>query len=178
MSITDPWLLEKLKAQELTQGYAKVYAPPTSYIPPIQFPARLKIKFKKLYPDAVPPFRKHPGDAAFDLTVYKILPWGDGKLLFTSGIAVEIPPGHFGLIRPRSSLSDTQYVVGTSGVIDSSYRGELKFCFKEVCKGSLYGLGDRFCQLLILPLPEVEYVEVEELSPTTRGEGGFGSTGQ
>lgn len=95
----------------------------------------MKIPFKKLYPDAEAPFRKHEGDAAFDLTVHSVECIGYGVFMFKSGIAVEIPEGYFGLIRPRSSMSKSHYVVGASGVIDSSYRGELMFCLKSVGGG-------------------------------------------
>lgn len=149
------------------------FTPPAMTTPP-----KLIIPFKKLYSDAVAPFRKHPGDAAFDLTVRSVESVSHDSFLFKSGIAVEIPKGYFGLIRPRSSMSKSPYVVGASGVIDSSYRGELMFCLKCLGRGEYYRVGDRFCQLLILPLPEVEYVEVEELTETERGIGGFGSTGK
>jgi dUTP pyrophosphatase len=138
----------------------------------------MNIPFKKLYPNSVAPFRKNKGDAAFDLTVHSMEPWDNCAVMFRSGIAMEIPEGYFGLIRPRSSMAMSRYVVGASGVIDSSYRGEIMFCLKNMGCGTDYAVGDRFCQIMILPLPEVDYVEVSELSATSRGSGGFGSTGR
>ncbi len=137
----------------------------------------MKIKFKKLHPDAKPPTRAKAGDAGWDLTCIDWQCAGSDVMFFKTGIAVEIPEGYFGLLRPRSSMARTVYSVATSGVIDSGYRGELIFPLRSTGLGSHYESGDRICQLIILPLPDVEMVEVEELSETERGTGGFGSTG-
>lgn len=139
----------------------------------------MKIRFKKLYPDAVAPSR-NPGDAGWDLSSYRtqVHPLS-GVIMFHTGIAVEIPDGYFGLLRPRSSISGTQYQFTSSGIIDSSYRGELIVPMRATSSYgmTLYKFNDRIAQLLILPLPEMEFVEAEELSGTSRGIGGFGSTG-
>lgn len=139
----------------------------------------MKILFKKLYSDSKSPSRK-PGDAGWDLSVYciKIHPLS-GVVMFHTGIAVEIPDGYFGLLRPRSSVSGTCYQFASSGIIDSSYRGELIVPMRAIpsYETEMYELNERIAQLLVLPLPEVEFVEAEELSETDRGNGGFGSTG-
>jgi len=136
------------------------------------------IKFKRLHPEAKAPVRAHDGDAGWDLTACDF-DHSEDVTKFHTGIAVEIPPGFFGLLRPRSSMSKTCYAMASSGVIDAGYRGEISIPLREIGGGcSTYKIGDRICQLVILPLPEVEFVEAEELSASQRGTGGFGSTGK
>jgi len=98
-----------------------------------------------------------------------------------TGIAVEIPPGYFGAIFPRSSVREKRMMLSNCvGVIDSGYRGEITFSFRlfRDSFGAEYNPGDRIGQLVILPLPEVEFEEVLVLSESKRGTGGFGSTGK
>ena len=138
----------------------------------------MKVKIKKLDIDAVVPRYAKVGDAGLDLVAtsrkqeYDIITYG-------TSIAVEIPEGYVGLIFPRSSIYKTDLILTNSvGVIDSGYRGEIMFKFKAI--GDIfnsYSVGDRIGQLIILPYPQIEFEEVEELSTTTRGEGGFGSSG-
>ena len=95
---------------------------------------------------------------------------------------MEIPKGYVGLIYPRSSVSKTSHMLRNHvGIIDSGYRGEimLKFGWYEQTPGNhqVYDAGDRIGQIMIMPYPEVEFNEVEDLSDTERGSGGFGSTG-
>ena len=137
----------------------------------------MKIKMKKLHPDAVIPRYAKPGDAGMDLTaawrrqVMDIVTYG-------TGLAVEIPSGHVGLLFPRSSIYKTKMALTNCvGVIDSGYRGEIMMKFKMTDNRTMYGVGDRIGQLVIMPYPEVEFEEVEELSETSRGLGGYGSTG-
>ena len=105
-------------------------------------------------------------------------------MVYKTGLAMEIPEGYVGLIYPRSSISKTKQMLRNHvGVIDSGYRGEviLKFgWFSQAATpdSSVYDAGDRIAQLMIVPHPKVEFVEVDELSDTDRGDGGFGSTGQ
>lgn len=141
----------------------------------------IKLKVKKLHPEAVlPSYAKH-GDACFDLTAvnihneYKYIEYG-------TGLAFEIPEGYVGLIFPRSSVTNKDLMLKNSvGVIDSGYRGEITFRFAaDTSKGhtiQIYTVGERIGQMLILPIPTVELKEVEELSTTERGEGGYGSSG-
>ena len=96
---------------------------------------------------------------------------------------MEIPDGHVGLIYPRSSVSKTPHSLRNHvGVIDSGYRGEIVFKFGWVESSSnsveIYNAGDRIGQIIIMPYPKVEFIEVDELSTSDRGVGGFGSTGQ
>lgn len=95
------------------------------------------------------------------------------------GIALEIPEGYVGLLFPRSSISNTGLKFATSvSVIDSGYRGELTARFRVGNrKMGVYKKGDRVAQLIIMPYPEVVFVPTENLSPSVRGTGGYGSTG-
>lgn len=138
----------------------------------------MKIKIKKLHEDAVIPSYSKAGDAGMDIVSIRMEKDNKGNHVHYTGIAFEIPEGHVGLIYPRSSISKTSCALRNSvGVIDSGYRGEI--IFKFYCYNGLdtYKVGDRIGQLIIMPYPQIELEEVEELSDTDRGEGGFGSTG-
>ena len=107
--------------------------------------------------------------------------WTDdwGNTCFNTGLSMEIPKGFVGLIYQRSSVSKTDMILRNSvGVIDSGYRGPIVLKFREY-DGSLfnYKIGDRIAKLMIVPYPMVEFLESDELSDTSRGSGGFGSTG-
>lgn len=141
----------------------------------------VKVKFKKLDPSAVIPKYAKEGDAGLDLTATSRTDSID-YVEYGTGLAVEIPPGHVGLIFPRSSVSNQhQILTNCVGVIDSGYRGEIKFRFKEIARFisgafKFYQVGDRIGQLVVLPYPTVELEETQELSNSERGEGGYGST--
>ena len=140
---------------------------------------KMKIKFKKLNPNAVIPKRGTAGAAGFDLTAVSLEIF-DTTVKYDTGIAVEIPPGYVGLVFPRSSVCKTGLSLANSvGVIDSDFRGSISFVFYKNKQCIVpYFPGDRIGQLVIVPIPEVEYVEVDELSETERGAGGYGSTGK
>lgn len=158
----------------------------------------MKVKIKKLSENAVIPQYAHNTDAGLDLvaTSKKV---EDGCIVYGTGLAFEIPKGYVGLIFPRSSLAKKHLTLTNSvGVIDSGYRGEVTFKFRPSMDirnydgkkiemttsiGILemftdYSVGDRIGQLVILPYPKVEFEEVEELSESERGKGGYGSTGK
>ena len=139
----------------------------------------MKIKIKKLHNDAVIPSYAKAGDAGMDLTC---VGWKTTETYveYDTGLAMEIPEGHVGFLFPRSSVSKTNLVLANCvGVVDSGYRGPVKLRFKELNGpiGGRYKQGDRVGQLIIMPVPNFNCVEVEELTETSRGEGGFGSTG-
>jgi dUTP pyrophosphatase len=140
----------------------------------------MKVKIKKLDSKAVFPAYAKVGDAAMDLTAISLSKVNKdefGYLEYGTGLAIEIPEGHVGLLFPRSSISNSGLILTNSvGVIDSGYRGEIKFRFKHILDTSFYKVGDRIGQIMILPYPQIEFEEVQELSSTERGEGGFGST--
>lgn len=139
----------------------------------------MKIKFKKLDQLAHIPNYAQVGDAGMDLKAVSLTVLS-GFWEYGTGLALEIPLGYVGLVFPRSSISKTDHSLRNSvGVIDAGYRGEIKLRMSSPVLGSdCYGIGDRIGQLLILKLPWVEIEEVKELSPSSRGEGGFGSTGK
>ena len=146
----------------------------------------MKVKFKKLHKDAVVPQYSRDGDAGLDLvavtepSMEEILAAGYTHefIEYDTGLAVEIPQGYFGAIFPRSSISKTSLsLCNAVGVVDSNYRGSIKFRFRVSRINGTYKKGDRIGQLIILPYPKVEPTEVEELSDTNRGNKGFGSSG-
>lgn len=137
----------------------------------------MKVKIKKLHPDAFIPKYAKAGDAGMDLTAVEMeREWN--IVTYKTGLAVEIPEGHVGLLFPRSSVYKTSMVLSNCvGVIDSGYRGEIMMKFRSTESNKAYEVGDRVGQLIILPYPQVEFEEVENLSSTERGSGGYGSTG-
>ena len=145
----------------------------------------MKIKIKKLIPEAIVPSYAKPGDAGMDLTATTKTFDDNNNIVYGTGLAVEIPEGYVGLIFPRSSNAKTDlYLTNHVGVIDSGYRGEVEFRFKIVGNGVMpadfpeaYHLGDKVGQLVVIPYPSINFTEVDELSSSERGEGGFGSSG-
>lgn len=144
----------------------------------------MTIKFKKLNEKAVLPVRAHKGDAGLDLTCTKIEQAVNEArqilLVYHTDLAVEIPEGHVGLLFPRSSIyTKSISLTNAVGVIDSGYRGEIMAVFIPTTDGvpTFYNVGERFAQLVIVPIPELEVIETEELTPSDRDKNGFGSTG-
>ena len=143
----------------------------------------MTIKYKRLKENAVAPTKAHPTDAGLDLTAVDITTeineCGELILVYHTGLAIEIPEGYFGMLTPRSSISKKSLeLVNSVGVIDSDYRGEVMAKFRATTSvvPAVYKVGERICQLLILPVPDVQLEEAEQLTETDRGEGGFGST--
>ena len=139
----------------------------------------IEVKFKKLCAEAVEPTKAHPSDAGADLTATS-KKWDDEKQcwIYGTGIATEIPEGYVGLVFPRSSIRKYGLALANSiGVIDSGYRGEIMCSFKPTGSCPTYNVGDKVAQMIIMPYPEVNYIELNELSDTDRGERGPGSTG-
>lgn len=148
----------------------------------------MKIRFKKLNPDAVVPTKAHVTDAAFDLTATTRSVDDYGNIVYGTGIATEIPHGYAGLVFPRSSIAKKRLVLSNGvGIIDSDFRGEIMMKFKPTLATAehnlgtydfIYQVGERIGQLMIVPYPDIEFEEVEELTQTERGDGGYGSTGK
>ena len=141
----------------------------------------MKIKIKKLRDDAVIPTKAYPSDAGFDLTAVWS-GWNNGSKVFEYGfgLSFEIPEGYVGLIFPRSSIFRKDlFLTNCVGVIDSGYRGEVTVKFKSTTGRipASYNIGERVVQIIIMPIPQVVFVEVKELSDSDRGSGGYGSTG-
>lgn len=143
----------------------------------------MQLKFKKLSDKAVLPSKAHATDAGLDLTCTSINTMVNecGQLLlqYHTDIAVEIPEGYVGLLFPRSSVCKKSLSLTNSvGVIDAGYRGEIMAVFRNTTDviPAVYKEGERFAQLVIIPIPDVQPIEVEELSESDRGEGGYGSS--
>lgn len=140
----------------------------------------LIINIKKTNELAIIPKYAHSTDAGMDLVAVSMNET-DKYIEYDTGIALEIPKGYVGLVFPRSSVSKLDLVQANSvGVIDSSYRNSIKVRFKKL-KGNgvcVYVPGERIAQLIILPYPMIGFNEVEKLSDSDRGLGGFGSTGK
>ena len=143
----------------------------------------------KLSDGATLPKHAKPGDAGLDLTSRELVNIKPGETrIVGTGVAAEIPEGYFGLIAPRSGLAAKCGITmaNTPSVIDSGYRGEIKLALHNIGNkldrnngiGYTVQRGERVAQLIIVPYRECECVEVEELTETERGDGGFGSSGR
>ena len=139
----------------------------------------LKIRLKKLNPTAGTPSYSKDGDAGMDLTATTIISHTTDQVTYGTGISLEIPKDYVGLVFPRSSIRKYDLELTNSvGVIDSGYRGEIQLTFNKVNnKTTIYNVGDRVGQIMIIPYPKINFVESDELTITERGEGGFGSSG-
>lgn len=147
----------------------------------------LNVKIKRLNPNAIIPQYAKPGDAGMDLVAtsqeFEKNAAGRRLQVYGTGLAFEIPEGYVGLIFPRSSIAKTELsLTNCVGVIDSGYRGEVKFKFaidgeSRATNEGTYKIGDRIGQIIIMPFPQVNFEEVTELSDSERGTGGFGSSG-
>jgi dUTP diphosphatase len=142
----------------------------------------MRLPVRRLDPAAVVPTRAHDGDAGLDL--YACEPatvWAGQRASVRTGIAIEVPPGHAGLVLPRSGLAARHGIalVNAPGLIDPGYRGEVKILLLNTDSEAHFEIapGDRIAQLLLVPFASLEAFEVPELSATERGEGGFGSSG-
>jgi dUTP pyrophosphatase len=141
-----------------------------------------RLRVARLDPRATLPTRAYAGDAALDLRALEAGSIGPGeRAMVPTGIAVEIPEGHAGLVLPRSGLAAKHGIalVNAPGLIDAGYRGELKVLLLNTDRAEpfVYGPGDRIAQLLLVKIETPEPVEVATLSDTERGAGGFGSSG-
>lgn len=144
----------------------------------------MELKFKRLKDRAVLPIRAHKSDAGLDLTCTDVTTAlneaNQLMLVYHTDLAVEIPEGYVGLLFPRSSIwKKTLMQTNAVGVIDAGYRGELMVTMRSTTDvvPAVYKPGERFAQLVIVPIPDITVVEATELEESERGEGGFGSTG-
>lgn len=135
----------------------------------------------RLRPEARLPARAYPGDAGLDLAVCERVELGPGeRALVPTGIAVAVPEGHAGFVQPRSGLAarDGITIVNSPGLIDSGYRGEVKIVLLNTDRERTFVAepGERIAQLVVLPVPALDLVEVDELPESPRGARGFGSS--
>lgn len=143
----------------------------------------MELPVSRLNDDATLPTRAHDGDAGLDLYACESAHIGPGeRWSIGTGVAVEIPDGHAGLVLPRSGLAKKHGItlVNAPGLIDSGYRGELRVLLLNTDPADIFRVapGDRIAQLLISPIVLAQPVESATLAESVRGEGGFGSSGR
>jgi dUTP pyrophosphatase len=141
----------------------------------------IELPIQRLHADAVVPQRAYTGDAGLDLASCEQVELGPGeRALVGTGLAVAIPEGYAGFVQPRSGLAARHglTVVNSPGLVDSGYRGELRVVLLNTDRTEPFVVepGMRIAQLVVLPVPELELVEVEELPSSERGVRGFGSS--
>jgi dUTP pyrophosphatase len=141
----------------------------------------IELPIRRLHEDAVLPERAYAGDAGLDLAACGRYELGPGeRALVGTGLAVAVPDGYAGFVQPRSGLAARHgiSVVNSPGLVDSGYRGEIRVALLNTDAREPFVVepGMRIAQLVVLPLPEVEPVEVEELPESERGVRGFGSS--
>ena len=141
----------------------------------------IELPIRRLHPDAVLPERAYAGDAGLDLAACERHELGPGeRALVGTGLAVAIPEGHAGFVQPRSGLAARHglTVVNSPGLIDEGYRGEVRVVLLNTDAREPFVVepGMRIAQLVVLPVPELEPVEVDELPESERGVRGFGSS--
>jgi dUTP pyrophosphatase len=145
--------------------------------------ASVPLAVKRLRPDAVVPVQAYPGDAGFDLASCERVELAPGaRAVVGTGIAVALPPGHAGLVVPRSGLAARHGLgkVNAPGLIDEGYRGEIKVILHNTDREAAFVVepGMRVAQLVVVELPRVALVEVDELPESERGAEGLGSSGR
>jgi len=142
-----------------------------------------ELRFQRLDPRAVVPSRAHAGDAGLDLCCLEAVELAAGeRTRVATGIAIELPAGHAGLIVPRSGLAAKHgvSVVNAPGLIDQGYRGELQVLLLNTDRSAPVSLnaGERIAQLVVISVAELTPLEVDSLGESSRGEKGFGSSGR
>lgn len=147
------------------------------------------LKFMKLRPDAILPIKGTSGAAAYDLYAVEPVIFRQNRLVNTvsTGLRIELPPGHVGLVCSRSGLAAKEklFVLNAPGIIDEDYRGELKVILGMLptdvawpsFDATVLQPGSRIAQLMVMPVAQFQIEETAEFSTTERGEGGLGSTG-
>lgn len=141
----------------------------------------IELPIRRLRPDAQVPTRAYAGDAGIDLAACERVELGPGeRALVSTGLAVAIPSGYAGYVQPRSGLATKHgiSIVNTPGLVDSGYRGELLVNLLNTDPHEAFVVepGMRIAQLVVLAVPDVEPVEVDELPDSERGDRGFGSS--
>ena len=143
----------------------------------------MQLSVTKLKEEAILPSRAHEGDAGLDLYSCEAAHIGPGERWgIGTGVGVEIPEGHAGLVLPRSGLARDHGIalVNAPGLIDSGYRGELRVLLLNTDPAETFRVepGDRIAQLVLTPIVLAEPVEAAALTESSRGTGGFGSSGR
>jgi dUTP pyrophosphatase len=141
----------------------------------------IELPIVRLREEAVVPERAYAGDAGLDLAACERVELGPGeRVVVPTGLAVAIPEGYAGFVQPRSGLAarDGISVVNSPGLVDSGYRGEIKVVLLNTDRRKAWTAeaGERIAQLVVVPVPDLEPVEVDELPTSERGARGFGSS--
>jgi dUTP pyrophosphatase len=141
----------------------------------------IELPIRRLRDDAVVPSRAYSGDAGLDLAACERVELAPGeRALVGTGLAVAIPEGYAGFVQPRSGLASRHgiTIVNTPGLVDSGYRGELRIILLNTDAHDAFVVepGMRIAQLVVVPVPGIEPIEVEELPESERGVRGFGSS--
>ena len=137
----------------------------------------MKLKIKKVREGVITPTRAYEGDAGLDLYVSKVDMTAPDMVKYFLGVAVEIPTGYVGVLCSRSSTFKKRHVLTNGvGIIDSGYRGEIMAICQVDPRSLLYKPGEKAFQLILVPFIAPEIEEVENLSDSERGEGGYGSS--
>ncbi|MGN0062791.1 MAG: dUTP diphosphatase [Nocardioides sp.] len=150
--------------------------------PRLETPGALRVAVRRLDPDLPLPSYAHPGDAGADLCTTVDVRLGPGeRALVPTGIAIALPEGYVALVHPRSGLAARHGVsiVNTPGTVDSGYRGEVKVLLvnHDLVEPVELRRGDRVAQLVVQRYERADFVAVDELPDSVRGDGGYGSTG-
>ena len=142
----------------------------------------MTLAFKRIHPQATLPAYAHASDAGMDIrSVAEVVLPARGRALVPTGLVMLLPPGYEAQVRPRSGLAlkNGITVLNAPGTIDAGFRGEIGvILFNTTEVDYIVHIGDRIAQLVIAPVTQVEPVEANEIDETTRGAGGFGSTGK
>jgi dUTP pyrophosphatase len=154
----------------------------TRALPPPPDPAAVPVLLRRLAPEVGVPTAAHPGDAGVDLVTTETVELAPGeRRTVGTGVAVALPAGHAAFVLPRSGLAARHglTVVNAPGTVDAGYRGEIRVTLLNTDRRAPLRLsaGDRVAQLVVLPVPQIRFVEVERLPGSARGTDGFGSTG-
>jgi dUTP pyrophosphatase len=141
-----------------------------------------ELRVQRLHPAARLPLRAHHDDAGYDLCALEAATLAPGqRAMVRTGIAIELPAGHAGLVLPRSGLAARHGIalVNAPGLIDAGYRGELNVLLLNTDRAATFAIaaGDRIAQLVLIAVATPPIVEADTLVATARGEGGFGSSG-
>jgi dUTP pyrophosphatase len=142
-----------------------------------------ELPVRRLHPDLPLPAYAHPGDAGADLCAATevVLPPG-GRATVGTGIAIAVPDGYAAFVHPRSGLASRHGItlVNAPGTVDAGYRGEVKVVLlnTDLAEPFTVRRGDRIAQLVVQPVTRARFLDSDELPPTPRGDGGFGSTGR
>ena len=142
----------------------------------------VRVPIKMLSRDAQIPHTAYNGDAGVDLrSVERIVLKPHERAMVATGLAIALPEGYAGFVLPRSGLAAKHgiSIVNAPGLIDSNYRGELKVILlnNDSTDSFAIEIGDRIAQLIVMPIPTINFEQVEELTESQRGESGFGSSG-